>query len=133
MWARLIDGNKKVLEGTDQEILAERLNIDEWVWNIPPINTTGDFKIQISLNNQDWHDVQNPDSGKAFSFYASPHITSITPPFGGVKAAKEQIIDVGGTGFTCQDETCSDLKCRFGDTPDTYIFVQAKYVSNTQI
>lgn len=50
MWARLVDAKKNTLPGTDQEIPAERLNIDEWTWLIPPINTTGNYLMQISLN-----------------------------------------------------------------------------------
>jgi len=132
-WARLIDGNKNILPGTDQEIPPERLNIDEWTWSIPPVNTTGDFLMQVSLNRQDWHDVLNPETGKAYSFYASPHITGISPSFGGVKATKDQVIELTGTGFSCSDEECADLMCRFGDTPDTYIFVKAQLGSSTMI
>lgn len=132
MWARLVDQKSQILPGTDKEIPPESLNIDEWWWSIPGINTTGDYMMEISLNRQDWHNVVNPESGKAFTFYLSPRITSITPSFGAVKA-KDQVVDIGGTGFNCDDEDCSNLLCRFGDTPDTYIFVKAKLVSSTQI
>lgn len=89
--------------------------------------------IQISLNNQDWHDVVNPDTGKSYLYYAAPHVTSISPAFGHVKTTKDQVIEITGTGFACYDDDCSDLLCRFGNQPDEYIFVKATLASSTLV
>jgi hypothetical protein len=71
--------------------------------------------MQISLNDQQWHDVFNLDTGTSYKYYQAPHIHSITPAFGHVKTSKDQIIEVAGTGFSCSDDDCSDLLCRFGN------------------
>lgn len=88
-----------------------------------------DALMQVSLNGQDWHDVLNPETGKSYQYYATPHVTSVSPAFGHVKAIKDQIVDVAGSGFTCYDEGCSDLLCRFGNSPDAYVYVKAEEVN----
>jgi hypothetical protein len=84
--------------------------------------------MQISLNDQDWHDVVNPETGKSYEYYATPHVTSITPAYGHVKAIKDQTIEVAGSGFRCFDDDCSDLLCRFGNAPEAYVYVKATLV-----
>ena len=88
--------------------------------------------IQITLNQQQWHDVMNIDTGKSYAYYTAPHVTGITPAFGHVKTTKDQVIEVSGTGFACYDEDCADLMCRFGNDEDSYIYVRAT-LSNAQL
>lgn len=89
--------------------------------------------MQVSMNGQDWHDVINPETGKSYNYYLTPHVTSITPAFGHVKAIKDQTIDIAGTGFICKDMECSGLLCRFGNTPETYIYVKANFVDEKMV
>jgi hypothetical protein len=65
----------------------------------------------------------------SFTYYAAPHINSVSPGFGHVKSAKEQIVELKGSGFECFDADCLELKCRFGNTPDSYVYVQGTLVS----
>jgi len=87
----------------------------------------------VSLNNQDWHDVKDPTADSSYTYYASPHITQVDPNYGHVKATKSSTIKITGTGFSCFDNDCSDLKCRFGNTPSSYIYVNATLVSSEEI
>jgi len=50
-----------------------------------------------------------------------------------VKAFKEASIDIRGNGFECFDAECSDLKCRFGNSKDHYIYVQGEFISGESI
>lgn len=85
------------------------------------------------MNNQDWHDVKDPTADSSFTYYATPHITGVEPSFGHVKAEKVAPIEISGTGFSCFDKDCSELKCRFGNTPSSYIYVSATFISSEKI
>jgi len=140
-WARLTDTSKAIIQGAEQEIPPEHLNIDTWAWSLPPVSAqsdTRDVLMQISLNHQDWHDVVNPETGTAYQYYATPHVTSVSPAFGHVKALSDPTIDIGGSGFRClsddkKEDDCSDLLCRFGNSPEAYVYVKAAYVSSSQV
>jgi hypothetical protein len=58
---------------------------------------------------------------------------AISPGYGHVKAFKETNIDIRGSGFECFDAECSDLKCRFGNSKDHYIYVQGEFISGESI
>jgi hypothetical protein len=118
LFVRLVNSETKIPVTEEIEIPSEQLNIDEWTWTLPPVSGPMETFIQISLNNQDWHDVVNPDTNKSYLYYAAPHVTSISPAFGHVKTTKDQVIEITGTGFACYDDDCSDLLCRFGNEPD---------------
>jgi hypothetical protein len=70
--------------------------------------------------------VKEPALETSFSFYPSPHITSLNPSFGHVKATKDAIVEVTGSGFECFDDDCSELICRFGNKPSQYLFVKGE-------
>ena len=123
LWARFVDSSKQELS-PPKEIQSKLLTIDTFQWQTPSVQSSGDTIMQISLNKQDWHDVRDPNSDSSFGYYQSPHVTSISPSFGHVKATKDVTIDVSGSGFACLDEACSDLQCRFGNSPSQYIFVK---------
>lgn len=53
-------------------------------------------------------------------------MTGINPNFGHVSSAKGQSIRVEGTGFDCPDGDCSDLYCRFGNSPGHFIYVKGE-------
>lgn len=55
------------------------------------------------------------------------------PSYGHVKASREQVVELRGTGFECFDSECTDLKCRFGNHPDQYIYTQGKLVSGEAV
>lgn len=133
LWVRLVTGENKTAVTEAIEIPSDNLNIDEWTWNMPGVSGAMETTMQITLNLQDWHDVSNPETGKSYLYYAAPHVTSITPAFGHVKTTKDQVIEVGGTGFACYDDDCSDLLCRFGNSPDEFIYVRATLASSTLV
>lgn len=113
---------------------ALRPGIDSFEWITPPVRSPGDALLQISLNRQDWHDVKDPATpATSFTYYAAPHITLVTPSFGHVKSTKEQYVELKGTGFECFDADCQELKCRFGNTPDSYVYVQGSQSSPTSV
>lgn len=118
-----------------QEIPTDNLNIDTWSWNIPPVSVTSDTDalMEVSMNGRDWHDVSNPETGKSYHYYPTPHVTSVTPAFGHVKAIKDQQIDLAGSGFRCPDSDCSGLYCRFGNSPDTFIYNKAIFVDSSLV
>jgi hypothetical protein len=115
LWVRLVQPESKKPVTEEIEIPSEQLNIDEWTWTLPPVTGPMDVVMQITLNQQQWHDVIDLETGKSYIYYQAPHVTSITPAFGHVKTSKDQVIEVGGTGFACYDDDCSDLLCRFGN------------------
>jgi hypothetical protein len=75
----------------------------------------------------------NTELGKSYHYYPTPHVTSVTPAFGHVKAIKDQTVDVAGTGFRCPNENCDGLLCRFGNSPETYVYVKATFVDSTMV
>lgn len=133
LWVRLLSLDTRAPVTEEIEIPPEDLHIDEWTWTLPPVQGAMEVMMQITLNRQNWHDVFNPENGKSYIYYAAPHVTSITPAFGHVKTTKDQIIEVGGTGFACYDDDCSDMLCRFGNTQEEFIFVKAQLASATLI
>jgi hypothetical protein len=82
------------------------------------------------MNGQDWVDIKDPASDFTFTYYASPHITSVKPSYGHVKAAKGVTVELGGSGFECSGDECADLICRFGNQPDQYIYSKGEFVSS---
>jgi len=88
--------------------------------------------IQISLNNEDWVNVRAPGAKHSFTYYDSPHITSISPSFGPLKA-KGKFMIISGTNFVCQDPPCNDVKVRFGTLPDNAIFEPAQLLPDGTI
>ena len=85
--------------------------------------------MQISLNDQDWQDVPQPNKTYSLQIYDSPHIDKLHPSFGKVKAKTQQYMYIEGRNFKCPDTNCSDLKVRFGDPVEH----QAIYVKGTWI
>ena len=61
--------------------------------------------------------MKDPSADSSLGIYPSPHVTSLTPSYGHVKATKDVTIDVAGSGFACFDSDCTDLHCRFGNRP----------------
>jgi hypothetical protein len=71
--------------------------------------------MQISLNNEDWHNILTGKMTYSFLYYESPHVSKVTPTFGPVKHKGEMLMDIEGTNFKCPDQACSDLFVRFGE------------------
>ena len=89
LYARFIDTNSKQELAPASEVREEDLFADKFLWVTPAVNQSGDAVFQISLNKVDWSDVRDVSSGNSFNIYQSPHVTSINPSFGHVKAAKD--------------------------------------------
>ena len=137
LFIRFVDPSSKQELAPATEVNADQLHVDALSWTTPSVHAAQDALLQISLNKQDWVDVKDPADDKSFGFYASPHITSIYPsygqlPQGNVKAAKGVSVEVTGSGFECFDD-CSDLLCRFGNSPSQYIYVKGDFVDSTSI
>lgn len=111
-----------------KEITDSQFDLDTYRVITPPVNQAGLTTMQVSLNNQQWHDATDPNGG--FTFYQSPHVTRVDPPYGHVKAPEQQIVTLTGTGF---QDVGPDLKCRFGNEPGQYLYVLAEYNSDSQI
>lgn len=88
LWVRLLNFDSKAPVTEEIEIPQDSLNIDEWTWLMPPVNVSQEVMIQISLNQQDWTDVLNLESGKSYFYQQAAHVTSLTPSFGHVKPSK---------------------------------------------
>jgi hypothetical protein len=134
LWARFVDpADKRTELAPPTEVQFDELQTDKFYWLTPAVRNPGDALLQISLNKQNWHEVKSPALDHSFTYYSSPHISSVNPPFGHVKATIQQTIELKGTGFECFDSDCSELKCRFGNSPDQYIFVQGELVSSESV
>lgn len=129
-WVRFVDASSGSALAPSDEL--KKFDFDSFIWRAPAVSGASNAFMQISLNNQDWHDARDPN-GDGFIYYQSPHVTSISPSFGHVKAKEDVNIDVSGTGFQCIDSACEELKCRFGNHEGQYIFVQAKFKSSDMI
>lgn len=108
---------------------ADQLHVDSLALTTPAVRTAQTALLQVSLNDQDWVDVKDPAADFSFAYYASPHITTITPSYGHVKAKGIVTIELSGSGFECYDD-CADLFCRFGNHPDQYIYAKGDFVSS---
>ena len=124
LWARFVDPASGAELAPAAEVPQEQLGADSFTWTTPAVRSAQDALLQVSLNGADWVDVKDPAADSSFTFYQAPHVTSITPSYGHVKAAKDVTVDVAGSGFECFDEDCSDLLCRFGNRPSQYIYVK---------
>lgn len=131
LWVRLLNHESQKPITEEIEINSDDLNIDEWTWTLPPVDKPQDTMMQITINGQQWHDVYEIESLKSYQYYQAPHVTSLTPAFGHVKTTKDQVLEIAGTGFSCSDEECSDLMCRFGNSQEEYIFVKATLSTTT--
>jgi IPT/TIG domain len=88
--------------------------------------------MQISLNNEDWHSIPILRKSYSFSYYESPHVTNLNPPYGPVKHKGDLIMDIEGSNFKCPEPTCADLLVRFGE-PGTAIYVKGQRISDSLI
>lgn len=136
LWARFVDPSSKAELAPASEVPREQLALDSFSWVTPAVQKAQDVLLQISLNKQSWVDVKDPAADSSFGFYASPKVTSLDPSYGHVKAEKDVMIDVIGSGFDCgDDKDCDkeDLICRFGNSPAQYIYVKAELRSDTKM
>lgn len=69
LWVRLIHVESKAPLTEEIEIPSDNLHIDEWTWTLPPVKAPEETIMQITLNQQDWHDVVNIDTGKSYLYY----------------------------------------------------------------
>ena len=86
LWVRLVDPTSHAELAPVEEVPADQVQQDSFSWATPAVHAAQGALLQISLNKQDWVDVKDPAATSSFTFYASPHVTSITPSYGSVKA-----------------------------------------------
>jgi len=89
--------------------------------------------IQLSFNKQDWLTVKSPKIDYSFTWYDTPHVTQVNPPFGPVKNPNPLMITISGTNFICPDPTCKFIKCRFGEPPHLAVYVEGTMTSDGKI
>ena len=130
----------RYLDSSSHDVLAGPILLPPGDYTNEKINTTSAALpsgtralIQISLNDKDWVNVKAPGATYSFSYYDSPHITSISPAFGPLKNKDQKMITISGTNFVCQDPPCKEVKVRFGTPPDNAIFEPAELMSDGTI
>lgn len=74
--------------------------------------------------------MKAPGAGHSFTYYESPHITSISPSFGPLKSKANKKMILTGTNFVCQDPPCKDVKVRFGTPPNNAIYEPAELLDD---
>ena len=74
----------------------------------PKSDNTGDVKLELSANGQQYH-----DSGKTLTFYDGPRVVSVSPTYGVTKNPKDSSIVITGENFHCPKGDCSKIKVRF--------------------
>jgi hypothetical protein len=84
-WVRFVDSDGTQL-ASPAKINDKKFEFDKFTWSTPAVSSASSASMQVSLNNQDWHDAKDPNGG--FAFYDSPHVTGISPTFGHVKSKK---------------------------------------------
>ena len=119
----------RYIEESSKEVLSEPelLDLDAYTneqikTNSVPLPAGTKAIIQISLNNEDWINVKAPGASHSFTYYDSPHITSISPSFGPLKSKTEKTMIISGSNFVCEDPPCKDVKVRFGNPPHNAIY-----------
>lgn len=74
----------------------------------PNTEYTGEARLQMSLNLQQWED--SPIKVKLFN---GPRVTALSPTYGVTKNPKGLKIDISGDNFECPSNDCSMIKVRF--------------------
>ena len=125
-WVRFVDSSGNPV-ADEVELADEKFTFDTFELDAPAASSASSTTMQVSLNDQDWHDATDATRG-GFEYYQSPHVTKVDPPYGHVKAAEQQIVTLTGSGFL---DNGADLKCRFGNQPGQYLYTQAQYESDS--
>ena len=89
--------------------------------------------MQISINGQDWHHVIQPQKPYSFYYYDSPHIDSLHPAFGPVKATVQKYLYIEGRNFKCPDVNCANLRVTFKDANNNTINMKGEWVNATYV
>lgn len=132
MWVRFVDPITLSELAPRYQVKQEDLSDDSAIWYSPSLPADTKALMQISLNNEDWHNVPMPKKQHSFTYYESPHVIRVSPTYGPVKHKDEIIMDIEGTNFKCPDTQCSDLFVRFGE-PGQAIFKKGTWVSDSHI
>lgn len=107
MWLRFVDPDSGEELAPATQVDPELLSDDSAVWRTPGLPSGTKALMQISLNNQDWDSLPQPNKTYSFIFYESPHITKISPTYGPVKHKGEMTMEIEGSNFKCPDSNCS--------------------------
>lgn len=114
MWARFVDPTTLQPLANSTEIKTSELQEGSAFWYTPAQPAGTKALLQISLNNYDFINVKKPGSDYSFQYYQAPHVSSLTPTFGPVKAMNDTYMTITGTDFQCPNANCTDLMVRFG-------------------
>lgn len=85
-----------------------RKSQNEQVCVAPKTDITGEVKVEISANGQQWQDTDSD-----VKFYNGPRVTSINPTRGVTKNPKGLKLSIYGDNFQCPNGDCSKIKVRF--------------------
>lgn len=85
MWIRFVDPETLEELAPKYQVKPEDLTDDQATWYTPALSPDTKALMQISLNNEDWHSIPIVRKSYSFSYYESPHVTKLNPPYGPVK------------------------------------------------
>lgn len=107
----------------DIEVKCEFINTVRTKCPVPETKTVGKVELFLSLNGVDWQ-----DTGKFFSFYHAPKVTSVHPKSGTSDGGT--VIEVRGSNFV-KDVNPEEFNCRFAlsHDPSTFKIVPAHFES----
>jgi len=109
------------------EATIDEINDSKVDFRTPAGETGRKARILYSPNDgQDWMDT----GLGPFEFQPAPRVTKVDPPFSAL--SDRPTITVTGTDFSCENDDCDNIKCRFG-TAKQGIVVDGVYVSETEI
>lgn len=74
----------------------------------PKTEYTGDARVELSVNNQQWQ-----DSGYKVKFFVGPKVTSVSPTYGVTKNPKGLNLTIYGENFDCPNNDCTQIKVKF--------------------
>lgn len=107
MWIRFVDPDVQTNELAPRyQVKAEDLSDDQAIWYTPALPSETKALMQISLNNEDWHNVPLPKKSFSFTYYESPHVFKLNPAYGPVKHKGELFADIEGSNFVCPEPSC---------------------------
>lgn len=94
MYIRFVDPDTFELLANTTEVDEDTFFDDEASWKTPALPSDTKALMQVSLNNQDWTNVYQPNKTYSFYYYESPHIDKLFPSFGPVKEKGEKYMDI---------------------------------------
>ena len=120
---RLVDAGSGTV--IDSPRNTTKISDTEQVCVAPKTDVTGDAKVELSANGQQWQ-----DSGIPVKFYNGPRVTAVSPASGATKNPHNVPMEITGDNFACPNNDCSKIKVRFTNAKGDQIFVDGRLSDN---